>query len=212
MKEEAQLQLKHHAQELAACHKAELEQEHSIRGHLVLTVTTLEGEKRKDEEALASMQSQISEMEQQLSATRDKASELQGMLDDHGYITVLNEEKEKRLQLENVLAFKERDLLVEENAKLAGHQNSRQKIRHLQSLKEEIVKLKQDGAGLKLALAKAYAMLQENGLELPPSLSMKRSSRPVLRAKDQNQNALNIPNSQFEAKSKGKPTISQWAR
>ena len=44
---------------------------------------------------------------------------------------------------------------MRENARLAGHQNHKQKIRHVQNLKEEVIRLKKENANLDSDLSKA---------------------------------------------------------
>ena len=72
----------------------------------------------------------------------------------------LHEEQEDRLRTETAQVSKEVASLVKENARLAGHQNTKQKIKHLQSLKEEVIRLKHDNTLLERDLSRCQTVLQ----------------------------------------------------
>ncbi|CAM9576974.1 unnamed protein product [Chrysoparadoxa australica] len=62
--------------------------------------------------------------------------------------------------------------LTDENARLAGHQNPKQRIRHLQQLKSENVRLAQE-------LSQAQAIMRKAGLTLKAPLQKKASNRAI---------------------------------
>lgn len=53
------------------------------------------------------------------------------------------------------MANREVQDLVAENARLAGHQNHKQKIRYVQNLKEQVISLKKENAELEADLGRA---------------------------------------------------------
>uniref|UniRef100_A0A9J8DK28 Kinesin motor domain-containing protein n=1 Tax=Cyprinus carpio carpio TaxID=630221 RepID=A0A9J8DK28_CYPCA len=119
----------------------ELQQEKKIKNSLMMQLTDAQTELQRNEVTLVQSQTCVQELTTEL---RNRCLELRDLRQkDH---------QQEKLQQEIEVLRKQVDHLTEENGKLLGHQNPKQKIEYLVKLKKEITRLQEENGKLRQCL------------------------------------------------------------
>ncbi|XP_026095268.1 kinesin-like protein KIF15 isoform X1 [Carassius auratus] len=119
----------------------ELEEEKKIKNSLMMQLSEAQTALQCNESTLVQSQTCVQELTTEL---RNRCLELRELRQkDH---------QQEKLQQEIEVLRKQVDHLTEENGKLLGHQNPKQKIEYLVKLKKEITKLQEENAKLRQCL------------------------------------------------------------
>uniref|UniRef100_A0A8C2FTJ8 Kinesin family member 15 n=1 Tax=Cyprinus carpio TaxID=7962 RepID=A0A8C2FTJ8_CYPCA len=119
----------------------ELQQEKKIKNSLMMQLNDAQTELQRNEVTLVQSQTCVQELTTEL---RNRCLELRELRQkDH---------QQEKLQQEIEVLRKQVDHLTEENGKLLGHQNPKQKIEYLVKLKKEITRLQEENGKLRQCL------------------------------------------------------------
>ncbi|XP_077067426.1 kinesin-like protein KIF15 isoform X2 [Siphateles boraxobius] len=119
----------------------ELQEERKVKSSMMMQLTDAQTALQRNEVTLAQSQTCVQELTTEL---RNRCLELRDLREkDH---------QQEKLQQEIEVLRKQVDHLTEENGKLLGHQNPKQKIEYLVKLKKEITKLQEENGKLKQCL------------------------------------------------------------
>ncbi|XP_048014234.1 kinesin-like protein KIF15-A isoform X1 [Megalobrama amblycephala] len=119
----------------------ELQEERKVKSSLMMQLTDAQTALQHKEVTLAQSQTCVQELTTEL---RNRCLELRELRQ--------KEHQQEKLQQEIEVLRKQVDHLAEENGKLLGHQNPKQKIEYLVKLKKEMTKLQEENSKLKQSL------------------------------------------------------------
>ncbi|XP_051546297.1 kinesin-like protein KIF15-A isoform X2 [Myxocyprinus asiaticus] len=119
----------------------ELQEERNGKSSLMMQLTDTQKALQMNENTLAQSQTCVQELTTEL---RNRCLELRELRQ--------KENQQEKLQQEVEVLRKQVDHLTEENGKLLGHQNPKQKIEYLVKLKKEITKLQEENGKLRQCL------------------------------------------------------------
>ncbi|XP_056596432.1 kinesin-like protein KIF15-A isoform X2 [Triplophysa dalaica] len=119
----------------------ELQEERKNKSSLMMQFTDAQTELQRNEVTLVQSQTCVQELTTEL---RNRCLELRDLRQ--------KEHQHEKLQQEVEVLRKQVDHLAEENGKLLGHQNPKQKIEYLVKLKKEITKLQEENSKLRQCL------------------------------------------------------------
>ncbi|XP_073724476.1 kinesin-like protein KIF15 isoform X1 [Misgurnus anguillicaudatus] len=119
----------------------ELQEERKNKSSLMLQLTDAQTKLQRNEVTLAQSQTCVQELTTEL---RNRCLELRDLRE--------KDQQQEKLQQEVEVLRKQVDHLTEENGKLLGHQNPKQKIEYLVKLKKEITKLQEENGKLRQCL------------------------------------------------------------
>ncbi|XP_051978740.1 kinesin-like protein KIF15-A [Xyrauchen texanus] len=119
----------------------ELQEERNVKSSLMMQLTDSQMALQCNEVTLAESQACVQELTAELRSCSLELRELQQ-----------KENQQEKLQQEVEVLRKQVDHLTEENGKLLGHQNPKQKIEYLVKLKKEITKLQEENGKLRQCL------------------------------------------------------------
>ncbi|XP_067292936.1 kinesin-like protein KIF15 isoform X2 [Pseudorasbora parva] len=119
----------------------ELQEERKVKSSLMMQLTDTQTALQRNEVTLAQSQTCVQELTTEL---RNRCLELRDLRE--------RDFQQEKLQQEIEVLRKQVDHLTEENGKLLGHQNPKQKIEYLVKLKKEITKLQEENSKLRQCL------------------------------------------------------------
>ncbi|KAI7811668.1 kinesin-like protein KIF15-A isoform X2 [Triplophysa rosa] len=119
----------------------ELQEERKNKSSLLMQLTDTQTELQRNGVTLVQSQTCVQELTTEL---RNRCSELRDLRQ--------KEHQHEKMQQEVEVLRKQVDHLAEENGKLLGHQNPKQKIEYLVKLKKEITKLQEENSKLRQCL------------------------------------------------------------